>query len=122
MKKSLILLISIFTLGSSSGYSQYAISYGAGVDALTERLGAEGMTVIHSELYCDHHNYGTYQGLGELGIDTGIVLSNVPVHANRLFGDFTVGVYPALYLSDADPSHMPDEDLRNLVNGWNGGA
>lgn len=67
--------------------AQYEYSIGTSVETLAERLQGEGVTILNPEVKCWDSAYGVYEGLGDLDIDNGIVLSNSRV--NSIFNTYT---------------------------------
>ena len=91
-----IFFITLFVLGiSKSLYAQYSIENFRTAIQLAEQMQGEGITILNPEILCNDTLLGTYSGIGELGIDEGIVLSTN--HTDQIFAGYDSLIIPRTY-------------------------
>lgn len=74
------------TACSIGAKAQYTVDVGVTPEELVDVLVGEGVEITGASLDCDPGGYGIFQGLGDLGIDTGIVLTSGMA---EVFGPYT---------------------------------
>lgn len=63
-------------LNSTQTYAQYSVEDDQTAEALVNKLVGEGVTTLNATLTCPGMSNGLFEGTGDLGIDTGIVLTS----------------------------------------------
>lgn len=90
--------------------AQYTVDVDRTAAELVDRLVGEGVEITSSSLDCDPQSNGTFEGIGDLGIDTGIVLTSGD--ASQSVGPFTFWGNPS------DCTAKPgDADLDGVLPG-----
>lgn len=86
---SLILFLTI-----TNTQAQYTVTTGSSANELVNELVGEGVEIISTSLICAPEARGIFNGTGDLGIDSGIVLTSGTAN---VFGNFTSWFNPAVY-------------------------
>ncbi|MBX9448731.1 MAG: choice-of-anchor L domain-containing protein [Taibaiella sp.] len=97
------------TFFSTLTQAQYTISVGSTALELANKLVGEGVEVTSASLNCHDEAIGTFEGSGDLGIDSGIVLCSGDVLA--IDEPFTSTGLPS-----ACPGYPGDDDLESLID------
>lgn len=121
MKKLFILLSLCLCLYSMQTSAQYDYTLDVSAEVLAERLQGEGVIILNPVLRCSDSSNAVYQGMGELGIDTGIVISNT--NMAKVFRPYSDDLYlrPNGYYSMPEvlDSSIRVNYFHPLMDSWN---
>lgn len=67
--------------------AQYNYTVALSAEEITARIQGEGVTILNPRIDCWDTAYAWYEGLGAMGIDTGLMISNS--YAYKIFDTFT---------------------------------
>lgn len=103
-------ILGLFVFVSLQCKAQYTVTTGGTATEIINELVGPGVEIISSSLSCDTSAYGMFSGTGDLGIDSGIVLTSGT--ANTLFSPFSAWGNPTQINGTAG-----DSDLDILITG-----
>lgn len=108
--KRLLIILSSAVLFSGTAFSQYVVDDDKTAAELVSTLTGEGVTIISSTLNCAGGANGTFEGVGDLGIDEGIVLTSGSASGS-------VGAYAGWGNPSVNNSRGGDVDLNTVLAG-----
>lgn len=114
--KKIILLLSTLWLINHQSQAQYTAVDSRTAAQLVEKLTGEGVEILSSSLDCAPQANGTFEGVGDLGIDSGIVLTTGRVNTSGFeLGVF--GAYDPFNIPSTSVSRPGDTDLNSILTG-----
>lgn len=102
-----IIILMLWMICASQGYTQYSsYTLGATAEQIIDRLQGDSIIILNPEVKCvlGSETYGLYEGVGELGIDTGLVISYSsmseifsPYQSALNYRALSLTAYPGIY-------------------------